>query len=157
MPTIQTFSGRSFVVVDPVRVAAFVRSPIGPVFREMIIRGERVKIEAVRIAPVGQPNDNPQSSSSADHEPGNLRNHIVKRVGQDARGILVLVGVENVPYAIYVHEGAKPHDIYPRNATRLVFFSQRAGQVIFMPPGVPVHHPGNAPNRFLIRALRAAK
>lgn len=152
--SITTFGGRSYAVVDPARVAAFVRSPVGPIFRHMIIRGEKVKLEAIRLAPVGKPNPNP--FQTPDHEPGNLRNHIVKRVAQDKRGIVVLVGVENVPYAIWVHEGSQPHAIYPRNATRLVFFSQRAGQVIFMPVGMPVHHPGNAPNRFLIRALRAA-
>lgn len=151
MTAVNTFAGESFFVANPAAVAELMRSPAGPVVRHMIVRGEKVKVEAIRIAPVGS------SYSAIGPMPvGNLRNHIVKRVAQDGSGVVILVGVENVPYAIWVHEGANPHPIYPRNAARLVFFSARAGRVIFMPPGMPVMHPGNAPNRFLIRALRAA-
>lgn len=145
MATITTLQGGSYVVMEPAALAQFIRSPDGPLVRHMITLGERVKQEAIRQAPV---------------KTGNLRAHIVKRVvvaddGQPA----VLVGVENVDYAIWVHEGSQPHDIVPRNAPALVFYWDRVGAVVSFPPfgGGVVHHPGNAPNRFLIRALAAAR
>lgn len=156
MATDPLIGGGSFYVINPVALAELLRGPTGPVVRDMILRGERVKQEAIRIAPIGTSSGPDKLGLEGRHAPGNLQRHIVKRVAEDGKGIMVIVGVENVPYAIWVHEGSPPHDIYPVRATRLVFFSERAGKVIYMPPGKPVHHPGNKPNRFLIRALRAA-
>jgi hypothetical protein len=147
----KTLTGETFLILNPVAIAELMRSPAGPVMRDMIVRGERVKQAAIRIAPV---------------RTGNLRDHIVKRIVQTPQGGGVLVGVEHVPYAIWVHEGAKPHIIVPRNAKMLAWPSEGGGgggsfDMQHFGPGSMifahiVHHPGNKPNRFLIRALRAA-
>lgn len=145
----RTLTGETFVILDPIAIRNLMHSPGGPVMRNMIVRGERVKQAAIKFAPV---------------RTGNLRDHIVKRIVATPEGPGVLVGVENVPYAIWVHEGAKPHIIVPRNAKMLAWpASDRTGSFDMQNfgPGSMifarlVHHPGNKPNRFLIRALRAA-
>lgn len=136
----KTLTGDVYVVINAAELAAFIRDGHGPVIRYLIVQGEKVKIAAITQAP---------------KETGNLANHIVKRVVVIDGLPEVIVGVDGstVPYAYWVHEGAPPHVIYPRRAERLVFFSQKAGKVIYMPVGAPVHHPGNRPNRFLVRAL----
>ena len=133
--SVTTITGKVFVILNPVAIAELMRSPTGPVVRHMIVVGEKVKLEAIRIAP---------------KRTGNLSKHIVKRIGKADNGEPnVLVGVWNVPYAIWVHEGAKPHDIYPVNA-RVLAWQGSDGQMVF---AAHVHHPGNKPNRFLVRAL----
>lgn len=125
------------VVLNPVEIQAMIDSPTGPIVRDLFVRGERVKIRAIQEAP---------------SKTGNLRRHIVKRFVLTPAGPRMLVGAEHVPYAIWVHEGSKPHTIVPRNAPFLVFVG-RDGNLVFTKL---VHHPGNKPNRFLIRALPAA-
>lgn len=120
------------IVFSPTGLATALKSPEGPVGREVIIRGERVKQAAIRLAP---------------RKSGNLAAHIVKRITTRNGQIQVLVGVENVDYAIWVHEGAQPHTI--TGNPLLVFFWAQAGGIVFFRS---VNHPGNSPNRFLIRA-----
>lgn len=55
------------------------------------------------------------------------------------------------PYALYVHEGTRPHEIRPKN--KKVLANKRTGQVF----GKVVHHPGTQPNRFLERAVEKSK
>lgn len=151
MGSVKTFSGQSFFVVNPVGLAQLLVGPSGPVFRHMIEDGEKVKRAAIQLAPVGKadPLGRPRRDGAA---PGNLRNHIVKRVVTGAKGVTVLVGVEHVPYAFWVHEGAQPHVI--EGNPLLVFFWPKTGGVVAFPR---VNHPGNKPNRFLIRALRVIR
>lgn len=152
MVTTKTITGQSFVVIDPKQIVVMMNDGQSGVLRDLFNRGERVKQQAIRIAPVGTPDPlgRPRADGAA---PGNLRNHIVKRLVRGKGGVpTMLVGVENVPYAIYVHEGARPHDIVPKTAPFLVFMG-RDGTTVFTKV---VHHPGNKPNRFLIRALSAA-
>lgn len=137
--TIRTFTGQSHLVLNGPALAEVLRGPQGPVMRHMIVLGERVKNEAIRIAP---------------RVTSNLAHHIVKRVTEKDGRPTVLVGVENVPYAIWVHEGANPHEIRARNAPRLVFFWEKVGSLVAFPV---VQHPGNKPNRFLERALRTVQ
>lgn len=125
----------SVTLFNPV-INNMLRGPSGPVTRELIIVGEKVKQAAIRLAP---------------KRTGNLAAHIVKRVTRKGAEPQVLVGVENVPYAIWVHEGANPHEIVARNARALVFFWPKAGKLVAFPR---VNHPGNPPNRFLIRAAQ---
>lgn len=54
------------------------------------------------------------------------------------------------PYAKYVHEGTRPHRIRARTKKTLQFFWARAGRVVYPQS---VNHPGNAPDRFLTRAM----
>lgn len=55
-----------------------------------------------------------------------------------------------VNYAIFVHEGTKPHKILPKNKKAL-FWSGAAH------PMKSVNHPGTRPNQFMPRILEIAK
>jgi hypothetical protein len=58
------------------------------------------------------------------------------------------------PYARAIDEGARPHDIRPKNPNgRLVFFWKKLGKWVF---ARRVKHPGNRPYRFLHGAAIAA-
>ncbi len=56
------------------------------------------------------------------------------------------------PYAVYVHEGTNPHDIFPVNAQALRF--EVDGQVIF---AQHVRHPGTEANPWMDRASERAR
>jgi hypothetical protein len=126
------------VVLNPAAIYQEINGPGGPGVRALFERGEKVKKLAIQFAP---------------RVTGNLANHIVKRLVERRGKPVMLVGVENVPYAIYVHEGAQPHQIRPKKAPFLVF-EVADGTVVFT---TLVNHPGNAPNRFLIRAANASR
>lgn len=126
------------VVVDPIAVHRLVNEEGGIVIRDMLIRGERVKSLAITLAP---------------RKTGNLAEHIVKRIGKLDGRTVVLVGPTNVPYSLYVSKGTEPHVIRARNGPNLVFFWPKVGKVVAFPQ---VNHPGTKPNRYLLRALRAA-
>ena len=53
----------------------------------------------------------------------------------------------SVKYAVFVHEGSKPHDIVARNKQVLRFVSR--GNMVFTKR---VHHPGTSPDPFLYAA-----
>lgn len=135
MVTTTTIVGETRIILNPAAISA----ELGPIIlRELLVRGERVKQEAVRIVPV---------------KTGNLRDHHVKRLVRNDKGEpSMLVGVEQVPYAIFVHEGTSPHSIDARAGGFLVF-TGRDGTTVFTKH---VDHPGNRPNRWLLRALPAA-
>lgn len=137
MATVTTLSGKVYLLLDPLAIQSLISSPAGPIVRDLFVRGERVKIRAHEEAPV---------------KTGNLRDHIVKRLVFAAGQPVMLVGVEGVPYALFVHEGTVAHDIYPVHAKALVFIGAD-GNLVF---AKHVHHPGTRPNRFLVRALPAA-
>lgn len=126
------------VVIDPAKVQQFIRDGNGPVFLEMVKRGERVKAEAKRR--VGK-------------QTHNLENRIVKRVVEVDGLPAIAVGWVGVPYGILHHEGTRPHTIRARKAKVLKFYSARAGKTIYTKQ---VNHPGTKPNRFLTDALRVA-
>lgn len=138
MATSTTITGDVRVILSPSAVDELLRGKSGPVVRDLFVRGERVKLRAISLAP---------------RKTGNLRNHIVKRLVQGPSGPEMQVGVEGVPYALYVHEGARPHRIVARNAPLLVFFWPKAGRVMYLKS---VNHPGNRPHRFLVQSLSAA-
>lgn len=139
----------AIVIVPPGAVTAMLNDPTSGITRDLLVRGDRVKDEAIRIAPVGKPDP---LGRARDHAPGNLRDHIVKRFISKGGKPVMLVGVEHVSYALGVHEGTRPHGIDARNAPFLVFVGRDGGIVHTK----HVDHPGNRPNRFLVRALRAA-
>lgn len=135
--------GGARVAIDPVKLANYLRSPDGPVLRDLIKRGDRVKDRARQLVGV---------------KTGNLRDHIVKTVvyfpGGAGGGTYpgVQVGFSGVPYGIFHHEGTVPHVIVPKRATVLAF--QSGGRMVF---AKRVQHPGTRANRFLINALPAAR
>lgn len=58
----------------------------------------------------------------------------------------------DAPYALFVHEGTRPHPIVARRAPLLVFYWERVGAVVAFPR---VNHPGTRAQPFLADALRA--
>lgn len=126
------------VVIDPVKLAAFERSPQGPVLRDLMRRGTNVQLEA--IVRVGK-------------RTRKLERSITKRAGVDARGPFVII-VADTDYALWHHEGTGPHIIRPRFKKALRFPGRGPGGVVF---AMVVHHPGTAPNRFLTDSLPAAR
>lgn len=70
-------------------------------------------------------------------------------VGRSGPEVRVL---SNTDHARFVHEGTTPHKIRARPGKKLVFFSRKAGRVLFKDE---VHHPGTRANPFLVKALRA--
>lgn len=141
-----------YVVIDPRKLAEFLRSPQGPLYRRLIEDGDVVKEEARRIVGVYQPPD-AYSATHRQRRPGTLRDSIVKRVVEERGLPAVLVGSED-PIALIHHEGTQPHTIQPRTAPALVFYWPRVGHVVRLRE---VHHPGTQPNRYLVRALAALR
>lgn len=137
--------------MDPVKLAEVLRGSDGPVVRRLIEDGELVKAEAKRLVGVSKPDPVPRRGPK--RRPGTLRDSIVKRVVMSGGKPAVQVGSED-PIALYHHEGTRPHVIVPRTAPRLVFYSARAGRVIY---AKRVNHPGTRPNRFLTNALRVLR
>jgi hypothetical protein len=64
-------------------------------------------------------------------------------------GARAVVG-SSVQYARYVHEGTRPHTIYPRSKQALYWKGAAS-------PVASVNHPGTRPNPFLTDALEDAK
>lgn len=134
------------VVMDPAAIALLMRSPRGPVMREMMRDGQRVKREAQRRVGVYKP---PPAGPRRSRRPGTLRDSIVTRMVQQGANVVVEVGSED-EVALIHHEGTRPHTIVPKRAPRLVFWSARAGKVVI---ARRVNHPGTRPNRYLTDSL----
>lgn len=122
-------------------------SDTGGLMRHMIVQGEKVKQEAQRLVGVYEL---PPAGPRRARRPGTLRDSIVKRVVRDGRSFAIEVGSDD-EIALWHHEGTVPHVIVPVRARRLVFWSARAGKVVY---ARRVQHPGTAPNRYLVDALR---
>lgn len=135
------------LVIDPRKLAELLRSPSGPVYREMIEAAELVKQDAQRRVGVYHP---PPEGPPRTRRPGTLRDSIVKRVRTDGAGNLIIEVGSDDPIALLHHEGTEPHIIAARNAPRLVFYWSVAGRVVAF---TQVNHPGTRPNRYLTDAL----
>jgi hypothetical protein len=131
--------------MDPAALAKVLRSSDGPVVRRLMQDGQAVKAEARRIVRVHKPVPGEKRS----RRPGTLRDSIVMRVRP---GPVIEVGSED-KIALIEHDGTEAHDIFPRSAPRLVFWSGKLGRVIYMPKGRKVRHPGTTGSRYLVRAL----
>lgn len=115
------------------RIERMLRLPGGMVYRNMERRVRRVEAEAIRGAPGSMKQ--------------RIRVQIQRAPGGEFRGV---VKVEH-PAAIFVVNGTRPHLIRPVRASVLRFTV--SGQVVY---ARLVRHPGNKPNDFLRKALRAA-
>jgi hypothetical protein len=73
---------------------------------------------------------------------GRLAGSIVKEVGSGEAVVEALA-----PYAVFVDQGTRPHEIRPANASVLAF--EAGGRMVFTPL---VRHPGSKPNPFMERA-----
>ncbi|MDX2759134.1 hypothetical protein PV729_45170 [Streptomyces europaeiscabiei] len=119
--------------LDRTRIERMLRLPGGMVYRNMERRVRRVEAEAIRGAPGSMKQ--------------RIRVQIQRAPGGEFRGV---VKVEH-PAAIFVVNGTRPHLIRPVRARVLRFTV--GGQVVH---ARLVRHPGNKPNDFLRKALRAA-
>jgi hypothetical protein len=135
------------VIMNSTALAEVLRGPSGPVYRFMLENGELVKREAQRLCPAGQSEPGSRSARS----PGTLRDSIVKRIREGSEGPIVEVGSSD-PVMLWVHEGTQPHTI--TGSPLLVFFFAKMGRVVAFPR---VNHPGNKPNRFLLKALEVLR
>jgi hypothetical protein len=127
----------------PVEFHAF-RSPGGMVGRWTRDRAEDVANHARLLAPKpGQSKGYATGKTAANiHASGPT----MGRSGPEA------TVVADTKYSLVVHEPTRPHIIKPRFTNKLVFFSRRAGRVLFKDK---VSHPGTKGNPFLVKALRA--
>lgn len=127
------FSVSTSFSLDRSRIERMLRLPGGMVYRNMERRVRRVEAEAIRGAPGSMKQ--------------RIRVSIQRAPGGEFRGV---VKVEH-PAAIFVVNGTRPHLIRPVRASVLRFTV--GGQVVY---ARLVRHPGNKPNDFLRKALRAA-
>lgn len=77
---------------------------------------------------------------------GNLRDYLYTTVTPAGADALNFRLQSDVPYARYVTEGTRAHDIYPRDAQALMWPGAEH-------PVRMVHHPGTTANPFLERAI----
>lgn len=145
-------SGHPVVVIDPRKLAEFMRSPQGPVYRDMARRAARVKEEARRLVGVYVPPD-AYSAANRKRRPGTLRDSIVTRVTEQGGLPVWTVGSQD-PIALIHHEGTIPHPIRARLKPLLVFFWPNGYDGARVYAFKSVNHPGTKPNRFLTNAMR---
>jgi hypothetical protein len=105
------------------------------------------------------------SKEEAPVKTSNLRRTIRLGTVTDTEVRILAGGTGGVGYARAVHEGSRPHEIRPRRrkvlrwarggSPRRLTGSPRTGNGEFLYARV-VHHPGNKPNRFLVRGIMRA-
>lgn len=125
--------------LDTAAVAALLRSPAGPVARDILRRGKRVEAAAKRLCPV---------------DSGRLRSSIDTELRGSSAGPVARIGT-NVEYAEAVHNGTgiygpKGAPIRPKRKKVLMF--KVGGEVVFARSVK-----GMKPRPFLVNALPAAK
>jgi hypothetical protein len=85
---------------------------------------------------------------NAPRRTGYLASTVVKDVGEGKAVIEVLA-----PYAKFVADGTRPHEIRPVNG-RVLAFQGKGGRMVFTPL---VHHPGTRANPWLKNAAQLAR
>ena len=141
----------TYVVINPRALQALLTGTNGPVVRDLMRRGNRVKAEAQRLVGVY---DIPPGGPVRSRRPGTLRDSIVTRLARGGpNGVACLVGTDD-PIALWHHEGTVAHTIVPVRRRWLWFYWRRIGAEVF---AKRVRHPGTKPNRFLVNALPAAR
>ena len=135
------------LVLDGAEMASLMAGPLGPVNRLLLTRGERFR-QAARRQARGK-------YGSEGNRTGCLEKVIVKRIEPNGAGIQLRVTADTSPcspthtsYALFVHEGTKPHDITARNAGSLYFFWPHGPDGPNFYAFRTVHHPGTKPNKF---------
>jgi hypothetical protein len=124
------------IKIDGAAYQRFIASGGGPYMKELeyvssaVQQGARAMIRPSQVRTSGQLS---------------LRDSIVKRIFVSGRVPFARV-IGNKPYAFFLHEGTQPHEIRPRNAQTLRFYSQRVGGFVF---ARVVQHPGTRPLRYL--------
>lgn len=121
------------LTIDNAALDRLLKSPGGPVVRDLIRRVDRFQVAARHSAP---------------RKTGCLEASILKRL-LPGGGILVISDTspcspDHKSYSLFVHEGTAPHVITPKKAKVLSFVID--GERVFT---MEVNHPGTAPRRFL--------
>lgn len=119
------------------------RSPVGMTGQWTLKRGNDVAAHSRLIAP----------------KPGQSKGYATGETASNIKVVGPTVGrlgpevdiVADTDHAIFVHEPTHAHIIKPRFTNKLVFFSRKAGRVLFKDS---VFHPGTRGNPFLVNALR---
>lgn len=129
------------VRLNPAELNRFLRSPGGPVGRDLLRRSHRVENRAKELVGV---------------DLGRLRSSITTDVRADSKGLVGRVG-SNVEYALHHHEGTgiygpRGRPITPKTASVLRFKPKGSSTFVF---ARSVR--GSKPNPFLADALSAAR
>jgi hypothetical protein len=120
------------VHVDPVALAELVGNGAGPIVRDHKRRAANVQTAAKVIVR---------------KRTRKLEHSIVTRTTVTGLRINTIIGTD-LPYALYEHDGTRPHIIRPRKKKVLRF--PAGGGVVF---ARSVNHPGTTGSFFLARAL----
>lgn len=116
----------------------FLRSESGEVGRWLMGIGRDIKVNAV---------------AKAGYKTGALKSSITLKHNRTFRGQSITVG-SPLNYALYHHQGTKPHIITPRRANQLVFMTPRGTGGMRLVRTQIVRHPGTRPNPFLTEPMR---
>lgn len=81
---------------------------------------------------------------------GNLERAIDTSYGSEGLIGYAFLNTGTAPYGPFVHEGTKPHDIFPRGRKALRWVGKGGSSFIF---AKRVHHPGSKEDQFLFDAL----
>lgn len=117
------------MIIDGAVLAEMLHGPGGAVATYMIGRAQVVQNAAVIQCP---------------KRTNKLSESIVKRFADSPMGFTVTIAALQ-PYAVFVHEGTKPHQILPKKPGGTLHF-MIGGQDVF---AKSVSHPGTRPNKFL--------
>lgn len=120
------------VRIDPVKLAKFVNSPQGPIFRETVKRATKVQVRA---------------KGYVRKRSRKLERSIVKRVVAGPTPTVLVGSAEG--HALVEHDGSKAHLIEPRDASVLRF--EVGGVVVY---ATRVNHPGTTGSKYLERAAK---
>lgn len=120
------------VEIDNAKLRYILNAPAGPVGREMRKRAEVAR--AFARMKVGK-------------RTGALAMSLYIEQSAALGGQKLTIG-SNLPYALYHHEGTRPHMIHARGGEVLRFSSR--GRVVY---SRMVMHPGTKPNRYLADAI----
>jgi hypothetical protein len=124
------------IKIDGAAYQRFMNSPQGPYLKELEYVTSAVQAGARSMIRPSQVRSGSQ---------GSLRDNIIKRIMVGGRLPWAKV-IGNKPYGYVLHEGSEPHEIRPRTAQALRFYSQKVGNFVFVKV---VQHPGTKPLRYL--------
>ena len=122
------------LIIDGAKMHEMLHGKDGAVGKWMFGRAQVVQMAAIAQCP---------------KRTNKLSESIVKRMYETPGGLDVVIAAQQ-PYALYVHEGTKPHTILPKKAGGVLHF-MIDGQDVF---ARSVNHPGTKANKFLTDNLR---
>lgn len=125
------------VTINKTGMDRLLRSRSGPLALHVANVGRQVAAGARQRAPLGKT--------------GDLKDSIDFRMVRTSTGWTAEI-VADAPHAAFVHEGTRPHPIFPRKRHGLLVFDV-GNETVFVRG--PVNHPGTKPRPFLREAAAA--